>query len=155
MSKHYRKTFAGQLRLQRLLRGWSQERLAEEAGLHRTYVGAIERAERNICLDNIVKIAVALNMDVADLFKVSVSVSDISQCEESTAIYSRYPIKPQINTNKRPIDAYMRHFAIYSRSTVLSNFPVMPFHEHISKEAPGTQYQTSTNPPWLVSGNTF
>ena len=40
----------------------SQEQLAEKAGLHRTYVGAIERGERNITLKNYVRVAGALNL---------------------------------------------------------------------------------------------
>ena len=47
--------------------GISQEALAEGAGLHRTYVGAIERAERNVSIDNIERLAAALNLDVVDL----------------------------------------------------------------------------------------
>lgn len=45
----------------------SQEQLAEKAGLHRTYIGMIERAEKNITLCNIEKIANALNVDIAYL----------------------------------------------------------------------------------------
>lgn len=45
----------------------SQERLAEIAGLHRTYVGAIERGERNVSLVNIDRIARALAVDLAVL----------------------------------------------------------------------------------------
>lgn len=51
----------------RLKIGISQEKLAETAGLHRTYIGGIERAERNVSIDNIEKIAVALGVDVAQL----------------------------------------------------------------------------------------
>lgn len=47
--------------------GLSQEQLAEKAGLHRTYIGMIERAERNITLCNIEKIANALSVDIASL----------------------------------------------------------------------------------------
>ena len=46
----------------------SQEELAEAAGLHRNYVGGIERGERNVGLDNIHKLARALRVGVAELF---------------------------------------------------------------------------------------
>lgn len=45
----------------------SQERLAEVAGLHRNYVGSLERGERNVALLNIVRLANALDFDPADL----------------------------------------------------------------------------------------
>lgn len=54
------------LRLQLRL---SQEELADRAGVHRTYIGMIERAEKNITLSNIEKIAKALGKDVADLLR--------------------------------------------------------------------------------------
>ena len=47
----------------------SQERLAEIAGVHRTYVGMIERAEKNITLRNMEKIAKALNVEIKDLLE--------------------------------------------------------------------------------------
>ena len=46
----------------------SQEDLADAAGLHRTYIGMIERAEKNITLENIKKIAKALRIDIKQLF---------------------------------------------------------------------------------------
>lgn len=48
-------------------RGWSQEDLAEKAGLHRTYIGAIERKERNVSIDNIERIARAFRVPVGVL----------------------------------------------------------------------------------------
>ncbi|WP_066684836.1 helix-turn-helix domain-containing protein [Caulobacter sp. CCH9-E1] len=62
-----RRTVADNVR--RLRRGleMSQEDLAAEARLHRTYVGAIERAERNLSLDNIERLALALKVKPADL----------------------------------------------------------------------------------------
>jgi transcriptional regulator with XRE-family HTH domain len=45
----------------------SQERLADKAGLHRTYLGGVERGERNVSLYNIDRISDALGLDPADL----------------------------------------------------------------------------------------
>jgi transcriptional regulator with XRE-family HTH domain len=54
----------------RKAKGWSQEKLAEEADLHRTYIGGIERALRNVSLHNIAKLARALGVPIAELFPV-------------------------------------------------------------------------------------
>ena len=51
----------------RVHRGWSQEQLADESGLHRTYIGGIERGERNISVDNICRIAAALEVPPSSL----------------------------------------------------------------------------------------
>lgn len=59
--------FAHSLRVQRLEVGLSQEELADLAGLHRTYIGSVERAERNISIDNMERLAHALKLDVSDL----------------------------------------------------------------------------------------
>jgi transcriptional regulator with XRE-family HTH domain len=61
--------FGNSVRAERLKRSYSQEQLADLAGLHRTYIGMIERAEKNITLENIGKIAKALNMKIADLLQ--------------------------------------------------------------------------------------
>lgn len=47
----------------------SQEELASISGLHRTYIGMIERGEKNITLKNIEKIAISLNIDISELLK--------------------------------------------------------------------------------------
>jgi len=61
--------FGEKVRDLRKERGLSQEQLAFKADLHRTYIGMIERAEKNITLINIEKIAIALEVSVAELFK--------------------------------------------------------------------------------------
>lgn len=62
------KVFAQNLRKYRNELGLSQEEFAERAGLHRTYISAIERGKRSIALDNVQKIADALGIDTYLLF---------------------------------------------------------------------------------------
>lgn len=59
--------FGKRIREIRLSKNFSQEELADRAGLHRTYIGMIERAEKNITLRNIEKIANALNIEIKEL----------------------------------------------------------------------------------------
>jgi transcriptional regulator with XRE-family HTH domain len=56
------------IRRLRLEKGWTQEDLAERAKLHPTYIGGIERGERNVGLDNIIRIARALGEHPSALF---------------------------------------------------------------------------------------
>lgn len=58
-----RKVIADNVRRLRKALGLSQEALADACGLHRTYIGSIERAERNISIDNIERISAALGVE--------------------------------------------------------------------------------------------
>jgi len=64
-----RRIFAENLRKARLAKKLSQEQLAELANLHRTYVGSVERAERNVSIDNIERLAMALGVTTALLLR--------------------------------------------------------------------------------------
>jgi len=60
--------FGKKIREVRAERGLSQEALADIANVHRTYIGMVERAEKNITLLNIQKLAKALKVDIRELF---------------------------------------------------------------------------------------
>jgi transcriptional regulator with XRE-family HTH domain len=62
-----RAALARNLRRIRASHGLSQEALADLAGLHRTFVGSVEREERNISIDNVARLAGALGVTAADL----------------------------------------------------------------------------------------
>jgi transcriptional regulator with XRE-family HTH domain len=64
-----RRRFGRAVRKRRGRLGVSQEEFADLCGLHRTYMGGIERGERNISLANIEKIARALKITVSELFR--------------------------------------------------------------------------------------
>ncbi|MGN6259921.1 MAG: helix-turn-helix domain-containing protein [Ralstonia sp.] len=61
--------FAANVRRRRLELGLSQEELAEKAGVHRTYVGMLERAEKNVTIYNIERIAIALKVEPSTLLQ--------------------------------------------------------------------------------------
>ena len=64
-----RDVLAKNMRQLRATCGLSQEMLAHEAGINRTYLSSVERSERNVSIDNIARIAKALNVDAWRLLK--------------------------------------------------------------------------------------
>lgn len=69
MSKSLRNKFGKKIRELRRHKGWSQEDFADKAGLHRTYIGSVERGDQNVSIDNIEKIAKTLGCSLEQLFK--------------------------------------------------------------------------------------
>jgi transcriptional regulator with XRE-family HTH domain len=69
MKKEVLIKFGERVREERLKQNLSQEQLASKAGVHRTYIGMVERAEKNITLENIEKISKALKLNLGDIFK--------------------------------------------------------------------------------------
>lgn len=68
MPMDIKKKFGNKVRNLRLEKGLSQEGLANEANLDRTYIPGIEKGERNVSITVIEKLANALNVDIKDLF---------------------------------------------------------------------------------------
>ena len=69
MKTHSLKELGNRIRKKRKERGWSQEDLAEEANIDRSYIGGVERGERNLTFTVLCQICVALGCDVAALTK--------------------------------------------------------------------------------------
>jgi transcriptional regulator with XRE-family HTH domain len=63
------KKLGAKVRSLRMAKGLSQEKFAELCGLHRNYIGGIERGERNVAFLNLLKIATTLEMSLSELFK--------------------------------------------------------------------------------------
>ena len=63
-----RSRFGARVRQLRNDRGWSQEAFADLCGLHRTYIGSIERGEQNVSFANIEKLAATLGVSLAQWF---------------------------------------------------------------------------------------
>ncbi len=57
------------IRKLRAQKGWSQEEFADIAGLHRTYIGAVERGEKNLTISTLLTLAKTLNTTVTQLFR--------------------------------------------------------------------------------------
>jgi ribosome-binding protein aMBF1 (putative translation factor) len=72
------KVFARNVRLIRKLRALSQEALADQADLDRTYISSIERAKRNVSIRNIQRLAIALQVDPRDLLSPDAEATQAS-----------------------------------------------------------------------------
>jgi transcriptional regulator with XRE-family HTH domain len=69
MPRDVKRAFGQRVLELRKARGWSQETLEQHSGLHWTYIGQVERGERNLTLLSIQKIAKGLKVDMAELLK--------------------------------------------------------------------------------------
>ena len=69
MPEELQKRVGMRIRKLRKERDWSQEEFADECGLHRTYMGSVERGERNLTLNSLDKIAKTLKVSLSELLK--------------------------------------------------------------------------------------
>ncbi|MGD1062445.1 MAG: helix-turn-helix transcriptional regulator [Terracidiphilus sp.] len=69
MGKNIQTALGARIRKLRKAQEWSQERLAESSDMHWTYIGQVERGERNLTLQSIQAIAKALNLKISELFR--------------------------------------------------------------------------------------
>lgn len=71
------------IRTLRMELGWTQEQLAKKAGLHSTYIGGIERGERNLTLVNLSKLAKAFSVPMGELFRNLDRVPTVEEADEN------------------------------------------------------------------------
>ena len=71
MEGDLQQTVGRQLRVERLKRGMSQEAFADVLGVHRTYLGAIERGERNLTLKSVERIAGMIGVEPSELLRAA------------------------------------------------------------------------------------
>ena len=75
--KSARQRLAANIRYLRSEQQLSQEALADLVGLHRTYVGSVERSERNVSIDNVEKLAMTLRVDITDLLSETLIIEKL------------------------------------------------------------------------------
>ncbi len=92
-----RQIFARNLRKIRMDKSLSQEALAVLSGLHRTYIGSVERGERNISIDNMAKISIALDCTLQGLLLAEPTVAT------------------KLNTDKKRLDELFPHIREYQK----------------------------------------
>lgn len=107
-----RKLMGQRIRQLRKARGWTQQELAEKADLDYKYVGAVERGERNITLDNIEKIAAGFEAEVHQLFLFSAPASEVSE-ERITEAKIRDLLKQSNAGQKKLMWRVLRELAVW------------------------------------------
>ena len=84
------------LRAYRTQRGWSQEEMAERADLHTTYIGQLERGEKNATIESISKVAAALNISLSKLFEnISLAPSEKDIPSRCYDLIQKQPLRDQ------------------------------------------------------------
>ncbi len=90
------KTIGERLRIYRQRRGYSQAQLAEKANVHPTYIGQLERGEKNATIESIKKVAAALNLPLETLFaKIRIKNSEKEVAEKCYELILTRPKKEQ------------------------------------------------------------
>ncbi|NRF96182.1 helix-turn-helix transcriptional regulator [Paenibacillus frigoriresistens] len=67
----------------RKAKGWTQEQLAEFASLHYSYIGGVERGDRNIPLETLEKIIAAFQVPPMELFRIELQADELSQARRA------------------------------------------------------------------------
>ncbi|MCD9021978.1 helix-turn-helix domain-containing protein [Cohnella silvisoli] len=70
------------IRSMRKAKGWTQEQLAEASSLHYSYIGGVERGERNISLETLEKIVTALHVPPIELFRDGLETNDAAKAHQ-------------------------------------------------------------------------
>lgn len=90
------KIIGDRIRAYRNQKGWSQEYLAEKADVHHTYIGQLERGEKNATIESISKIAGALGVSLSRLFEnISIEQQENNLPAQCYALLQEQPVNDQ------------------------------------------------------------
>jgi CheY-like chemotaxis protein/DNA-binding XRE family transcriptional regulator len=119
-----KKKFGTSVKSWRKKLGISQEKLAERADLHRTYVSDVERGARNLSLESITRMAAALNISVADLFPADAPMDMKAPADKTTGrahdLVEILLVEDNVDDVELTLRAF-RHARIANRITVASD----------------------------------
>ncbi|MGI8786390.1 MAG: helix-turn-helix domain-containing protein [Pyrinomonadaceae bacterium] len=122
--------FAKNLRKFRLEKKLSQEDLADSANLHRTYIGSVERGERNISIDNMERLATALDCTIADLLAEELEDPEELTDKETLENLFFYVRKYQKLANKHGIgDIFQDNGGKLLQVLLISGLKILPGRE--------------------------
>ncbi|MFB5762034.1 helix-turn-helix domain-containing protein [Paenibacillus medicaginis] len=103
------------IRQLRKAKGWTQEQLAEAAGLHYSYMGGVERGDRNISLETLEKIATGLNVPALEMFKFEEDTEYRRAMDEHMTLMTTLEAK-DIRALTRASKEIIEHFIIAKAS---------------------------------------
>ena len=134
-----RVTFASNLRACRIAKGLSQEKLADLAGLHRTYIGSVERGERNVSLDNMERLATALEIDLASFLRNSEPTTDL---ERFNQLYSGVSQLQELASKHGINDIFQDNGGKLLQVLLITGLEVIPGREgNDAKDSSGNEYE--------------
>ena len=136
--------FGHQVRQLRESKGWSQDRLAEVAGLHRTHISLIENAKREVQLDTVAKLAVALKVEPAQLFRKA-SIKPRSEREKLDDLFPSLREYQSLATRHGIDDVFQDNGGKLLQTLIMLGLQKLPRREgNDAVDTEGNEYELKT-----------
>jgi len=144
--------FGHRIRQLREAKGWSQDELADAAGLHRTHISLIENAKREVQLDTVAKLATALGVEPADCFRWTPTgtQSEVDKLDQLFPALREYQV---LATNHGIDDVFQDNGGKLLQTLILLDLKRLPRREgNDAVDASGNEYELKTLNIKLTSG---